>query len=173
MEIIKFETTLKASGDDYRKIVFWNRFLRNPIELILSWLPAAVTIILLCMQIYSYFLLCLYAACWIYPIYIFCFQFKNGVNYHLAHRHPSEDAPCTMTLTSDNIVAEIPEHEITYTYNWSDFTDAYCKYGYYMLFNRKKMVVMLNSKDCSSEIQSELPKFIKSHVDRNKCQIKF
>ena len=36
MDIIKFNTTLKASGKDYFKIVFWNRFIRNPIELILS-----------------------------------------------------------------------------------------------------------------------------------------
>ena len=33
MDIIKFNTTLKASGKDYFKIVFWNRFIRNPIEL--------------------------------------------------------------------------------------------------------------------------------------------
>ncbi|MGN0316451.1 MAG: hypothetical protein ACI4E1_00775 [Lachnospira sp.] len=173
MEIIKYNTTLKASGEDYKKIVFWNRFLRNPAELILSWVPAAISLVLLCMQIYSYFLLCLYAACWIYPIYIFCFQFKNGVNYHLAHRHPSEDAPCIMTLMSNMIMAEIPEHELTYTYEWNEFTTVYFKYGYYMFFNGKKMAVMLNSKDCSNEIQAELPDYIKSHVDRNKCQIRF
>lgn len=52
MDIIKFNTTLKASGKDYSRIVFWNRFLRNPIELILSWTPAMVSIILLCMHYY-------------------------------------------------------------------------------------------------------------------------
>lgn len=35
MDYIKYETTLKASGREYSKIVFWNRFIRNPIELIL------------------------------------------------------------------------------------------------------------------------------------------
>ena len=44
MDIIKFNTTLKASGKDYFKIVFWNRFIRNPIELILSWLPAVISL---------------------------------------------------------------------------------------------------------------------------------
>ena len=48
MDIIKFNTTLKASGKDYFKIVFWNRFIRNPIELILSWLPAVISLVLLC-----------------------------------------------------------------------------------------------------------------------------
>ena len=46
MDIIKFNTTLKASGKDYFKIVFWNRFIRNPIELILSWLPAVISLVL-------------------------------------------------------------------------------------------------------------------------------
>ena len=82
MDIIKFNTTLKASGKDYSRIVFWNRFLRNPIELILSWTPAMVSIILLCMHYYSSFLLILYAVCWFYPIYIFCYQFRSSVNYH-------------------------------------------------------------------------------------------
>ena len=44
MDYIKYETTLKASGREYSKIVFWNRFIRNPIELILTWLPAAITL---------------------------------------------------------------------------------------------------------------------------------
>ena len=45
MDIIKFNTTLKASGKDYFKIVFWNRLIRNPIELILSWLPAVISLV--------------------------------------------------------------------------------------------------------------------------------
>lgn len=173
MDIIKYNTTLKASGDDYRKIVFWNRFLRNPIELILTWTPAILTLIPLCMQYYNYFLLCLYASCWVYPIYIFAFQFKNGVNYHLKHRHPSEDAPCTMTLTANAITADIPEYDMVYTYKWDEFTTVYFKYGYYMLFSNKKMTVMLNSKDCPPEAQAELPRFIKNHVDKNKCQLRY
>ena len=39
MDYIKYETTLKASGREYSKIVFWNRFIRNPIELILTCFP--------------------------------------------------------------------------------------------------------------------------------------
>ena len=32
MDYIKYKTTLKASGDEYKKIVFWNRFVRNPVQ---------------------------------------------------------------------------------------------------------------------------------------------
>ena len=88
MDIIKFNTTLKASGKDYSRIVFWNRFVRNPIELILSWTPAVISIVLLCLHFYSSFLLILYAVCWFYPLYIFGYQFKSSVNYHMKHRDP-------------------------------------------------------------------------------------
>ena len=47
MDYIKYKTTLKASGDEYKKIVFWNRFVRNPVETILTWTPAAITIVLI------------------------------------------------------------------------------------------------------------------------------
>lgn len=47
MDYIKYKTTLKASGDEYKKIVFWNRFVRNPVETILTWTPAVITIVLI------------------------------------------------------------------------------------------------------------------------------
>ena len=53
--IYKYNTTLKASGNDYKKIVFWNRFLRNPVELILSWVPAVISIIMLASGRYNTF----------------------------------------------------------------------------------------------------------------------
>ena len=124
MDIIKFNTTLKASGKDYTKIVFWNRFIRNPIELILSWTPAIISLVLLSLHYYSSFLLILYAVCWFYPIYIFAYQFRSSVNYHLKHRDPSEEAPCTITLMDNAIMADIPEHDLVYTYEWNQFTNV-------------------------------------------------
>lgn len=56
MDYIKYETTLKASGREYSKIVFWNRFIRNPIELILTWLPAAITIVCIALGCFSSYL---------------------------------------------------------------------------------------------------------------------
>ena len=120
--IYKYNTTLKASGNDYKKIVFWNRFLRNPVELILSWVPAVISIIMLASGRYNTFLLIIYAICWFYPIYIFAFQFKSSVNYHLKHRDASEDAPCTITLMDNAILADIPDHNLIYTYEWEQFT---------------------------------------------------
>ena len=173
MNELKYNTTLKASGKEYEKIVFWNRFLRNPIELILSWIPAVISIVLMSMGYISYFTGALYAGCWLYPIYIFAFQFKNSVSYHLKHRDPSEEAPCIISLTTECIIADIPPFEIVETYQWSDFTVIYKKLGYYMFFGSKKMIVMLRIADMSEEQQQTIPEYIKSHVDMNKCKVLF
>ena len=82
MDFIKYDTTLKASGKEYEKIVFWNRFIRNPIELILTWLPAIASIVLISMGFISSYIAVLYAACWCYPLYIFFFQFKPFIPFY-------------------------------------------------------------------------------------------
>ena len=124
MDMIRYETTLKAKGDDYKKIVFWNRFLRNPVELILTLAPAIISISLLVSGIYTYFLLIIYAVCVAYPLFIFLYQFNSSVNYHLKHRDPAEEARCIMTVTKSDILADIPEHDLIYNYDWNDCTTA-------------------------------------------------
>lgn len=171
MDFIKYNTTLKASGTEYKKIVFWNRFLRNPAELILSWLPAAATIVLIIMGYFNTYTAVIYAALWCYPIYIFGFQFRSSVNYHLKHRDPSEDAPCTITLMETCIMAEIPEYDISNTYHWEDFTTIYNKFGYYMLFEKSQMTVMLRQADMPENVRSHVSDYIKKHVDMNKCKV--
>ena len=88
MDYIKYETTLKASGREYSKIVFWNRFIRNPIELILTWLPAAITIVCIALGCFSSYLAVIYAACWCYPIYIFGFHVRSFFLFSLLFLFP-------------------------------------------------------------------------------------
>lgn len=173
MEFIKYETTLKASGSEYKKIVFWNRFLRNPLELILTLTPAVISIVLICMQFFNTYFALFYTAAFCYPIYIFIFQFNNNVSYHLKHRDPAESAPCTMTIMESCILAEIPEHETSHSYNWDDFTTIYFKYGYYMMFNGSTMEVMLRKADMSRKQQDAISGYIKEHIDMNKCRVLF
>jgi len=145
----------------------------KPIELILTWIPAAISLVMLILGKYNSFLLIIYAICWFYPIYIFAFQFKNSVSYHLKHRDASEDAPCTITLMDSAILADIPDHDLVYTYEWEQFTTVYFLYGYYMLFNGSKMIVMLNTNDMPDDVKSNAGQFIKEHVDLNKCKIAY
>ncbi len=173
MDFIQYDTTLKASGKEYSRIVFWNRFLRNPAELILTCLPAAVTLILIYFGLFSTYLAVIYAACWCYPIYIFGFQFKNSIRYHLKHRDPSEQAPCRITMTNKGILAEIPEYSLSYNYSWNDFTAIYNKFGYYMMFQKGKMLVMLRQQDMSEKQRGAALDFIKNNVNMNQCRVLF
>lgn len=173
MDYIKYNTTLKACGNEYKKIVFWNRFIRNPIELILTLIPAVISTVLICLGMFNTYLAFFYTASFCYPLYIFFIQFKNSVNYHLKHRDPSESASCTMTLMANSILAEIPEYELMHSYDWNEFTTAYDKFGYYMFFNGGKMVVMLRKADMGPEQLAEAPSYIKKCVDMNKCKVLF
>ena len=55
----------------------------------------------------------------------------------------------------------------------AQFTNVYNKFGYYMLFNKGRMIVMLNQNDMPEDVKSAVPAYIKSHVDRNICKINF
>ena len=71
------------------------------------------------------------------------------------------------------ILADIPDHDLVYTYEWEQFTTVYFLYGYYMLFNGNKMIVMLSTNDMPDDVKSNAGQFIKEHVDLNKCKIAY
>ena len=57
-------------------------------------------------------------------------------------------------------MADIPEHNLVYTYEWNQFTNVYNKFGYYMLFNKGRMIVMLSQKDMPDDIKAAVPAYI-------------
>lgn len=71
MDIIKFNTRLKADGKEYSRIVYWNRFWRNKTELILSCIPAAASIVLFACGFRSSFLMIVYVIFCAYPFSYF------------------------------------------------------------------------------------------------------
>ena len=73
MDYIKYKTTLKASGDEYKKIVFWNRFVRNPVETILTWTPAAITIVLIVLGFLNTYLLLYHSRVGFSSVYLYIF----------------------------------------------------------------------------------------------------
>lgn len=172
MDVIHYTTTLKADGAEYKKIVFWNRFLRNKLELILTCLPALASIVLLFFGFHSLFMIMIYIIFWAYPIYIY-YQFQTGVAYHLKYRDESENAPCMITFMYNGILAEIPDFNLKHVYYWEDFTTIYDKLGYYMMFNKGTMLVMLKKEDIPDDMKEPAIQFIKQTVDQNTCLLKF
>ncbi len=171
MDIIKFDSVFKASGDEYARIVFWNRFLRNPAELILSFVPAVISIVFLCLGYTNTFAMIIYLICFAYPFFVYR-QYKSAVAYHLKNRDASEGAACTFTLTDAGVLAEIKEYNIINTYKWDDCTTIYDRVGYYMLFQKSTMLVMLRKADIPEELKEPVRNYIKSHIDNNKCVMK-
>lgn len=172
MDVIHYTTTLKASGAEYKKIVFWNRFIRNKLELILSFVPALSSILFLFLGYGNGFFLFVYLIFWIYPFFVYT-QFKKAVTYHLKHRDPSEDAPCEITFMENGIFAEIDSFDIRTVYNWNDFTTIYDKFGYYMMFKKGNMLVMLRKADIPEAMKEPAIQFMRKNVNQNECLLKF
>lgn len=170
MDIMKYTSTLKAKGTEYRNIVFWNRFIRNKTELILSILPALASIGLMIAGYDNSYLLILYAVFWFYPIFTMM-QFKSTVAYHLKHRDASESAPCEFTFMETGILAEIEEYNLKYVYHWDDFTTIYNKMGYYMMFNKGTMIVMLRQADMPDGMKEKVKHYMKDNVNQNTCRL--
>lgn len=171
MDIIKFNSVFKASGSEYAKIVFWNRFLRNPTELILTFTPAVISIGFFIAGFTNTFALIIYLMCFAYPFFVYR-QYRAAVSYHLKNRDASEGAACTFTLMDTGIMAEINEYNIINTYKWDDCTTIYDRAGYYFMFNKSKMLVMLRKADIPDELKEPVKEYIKTHIDGNKCVFK-
>lgn len=171
MTHIKFHSTYKADGKKYEQIVFWNRFLRNKTELIISFLPAAICIGLFCYGYRTIFHMIVYCIFFAYPIIMFQ-QSKSAVSYHLKHRDAMETAACDFTLMDNGILCEFDDYEDKKIFKWADFTTVYDHLGYYMFFIKGNMQVMLNQEDIPEELKKEVYDYIDKHIDHNKCVIK-
>lgn len=176
MDTLTFKSQLKASGTDYKNIVFWNRFFKNPTELILTWVPAALTIVALVNGFLSGFLAIVYAICWFYPIFIFAYQFPTSIKYHLEHRPKTEDMLCTFELSEEGVKITSDETDengapaVNEYFEWKTFTASYLKSGYYMFFEGNKMLVMMKEADFPAGKKADFVKFFRDHADGNKCR---
>lgn len=171
MDYIKFSSTYKADGKKYEQIVFWNRFLRNKTELIISTVPAIISIGAIACGYRATYLMVIYFICIIYPFLAYR-QFKLSVKYHLEHRDKLESAPCQFTLMDSGILCEFNESDEKKVFKWEDFTTVYDKLGYYMCFNKGDMLVMLNKADIPDDLKTAVYEYIDKHIDHNKCVIK-
>ena len=172
MDVIRYTTMLKASGAEYKKIVFWNRFLRNKTEAVISIIPALSSILFIYLGFYNPFFVFAYIIFCVYPFFIYT-QFRSAVDYHLKHRDQSETAPCEITFMENGILAEINEFDLRYLYHWNDFTTIYDKYDYYMMFKKGEMLVMLRKADIPEQLQKPVIQFMSHNVDQNECMLLF
>lgn len=171
MDFIKFHSTFKADGRQYKQIVFWNRFIRTKTETILTLLPAALSIFFFAYGYRSTYLMIIYCIFIVYPFMVYR-QFQSAVSYHLENRDKSESAPCSFTLMDSGILCEFDGSDEKRIFKWSDFTTVYNRFGYYLFFQKNDMLVMLNQNDIPTELTGPVLEYIRCHIDHNKCIIR-
>lgn len=169
MNILKFESTLKPSGKEYKKVVYWNRFIRTKKETIFLLILIAVALYILLSGTNEFVPLIIAAACIIYPIIVIT-QLNSSIKYHLAHRDKRETQSCTFTVMNNGILVDVPESEFTEVYKWGDMDKVYKAQGYYMFFNGNKLIVMLNIEDMPDEMKQPIRIAIIKNMTPKKCK---
>jgi len=161
MNIIKFISTLKPNGKKYKQICFWNRFIRTKFESIL-YLAFIIIAIFIISKTQELTALLLVAALVCVPI-IMITTFNNDVNYHLENREEYLDAPCTFTIMNNGILAEIQEYNHIEQVKWEDITRIHNVLGYYMLFNKSEMLMMLDKTAIDDKDKASVAELMKKY----------
>ena len=149
--VIRFTSTQKPDGDEYKKITYWNRFIRTKIETVIM---LALIVLSIGCGIYRlasgtmdtfWAILCIVFL--FYPVLIIT-QFNSSIRYHLRHRDPSETAPCEFCLMQNGILIDVPEYDVHNLIRYDEFTHVYTNvFGFYMMFQKNKVLVMIRHSD--------------------------
>lgn len=149
--VIRFTSTQKPDGDEYKKITYWNRFVRVKTETLIM---ASLVLVSICCGIYRlvngtmdsfWAILCIVFL--FYPVLIIT-QFNASIRYHLKHRDPAETSPCEFCIMENGILIDVPEHDVHSFIRYDEFTHVYTNvFGFYMMFQKSKVLVMIRHKD--------------------------
>ena len=148
MDIIRFTSTLKPSGKEYKKVVYWNRFVRTKLEtiILLIMFLGGIALFAYALTANKLMLMIVGAILFLYPIIIIS-QCNSSIKYHLAHRDKVEEMPCEFTIMQNGILAEVKEAEYTNFLKWEDATKLYNAIGYYMFFDNNNLKLMIKKAD--------------------------
>lgn len=149
--VIRFTATQKPDGDEYKKITYWNRFVRVKTETLIIFLLVLVGLSLGIYRLATgtmdtfFAILCIIFL--FYPVLIIM-QFNSSIRYHLKHRDPAETAPCEFCLMENGILIDVAEHNVHNMVRYDEFTHVYLNvFGYYMMFQKNKVLVMFKHSD--------------------------
>lgn len=167
MNFVQFTSTLKPDGKEYKKIVYWNRYIRMKGESLFLIFVFICGILVIATQKELYKLI-IGALGICFPIMVIM-QFNSSIAYHLKNRDKTESMPCKYTIMQNGILTEIPEENYSKLYKWEDSTKVYNRLGYYMFFNKNDMTVMISKSDVAKEDLQTLKNLIKNGMGPKKC----
>ena len=161
MDIITFTSTLKPSGAEYKKVVYWNRFLRVKTESIVLGILLLLGISLLYKSSGRIMFMIFGAILALYPVLIIT-QLNSSIKYHLAHRDDIESMPCTYTIMENGILTEVNDKNYSKFYKWTPEHKFYDRLGYYMFFDVNDLTIMVKKADIPKNSQKKVLEYIKN-----------
>ena len=105
--VIRFTSTQKPDGKEYKKITYWNRFVRTKIETLILIALVIVSISCAAYRLTTGTMDTFWAIiCIVFLFYPFLIitQFNSSIRYHLKHRDPAETSPCEFCLMENGIL---------------------------------------------------------------------
>ena len=173
--VIRFTSVKKPKGDEYKKVTYWNRFVRTKIETIILILLIILGISSLIYRLGNGTMNTLWmivSLCFIGYPWLIITQFNSSIRYHLRHRDPAEDAPCNYTVMDNGILMENDEVEFREFHRYDEFTSVYTDvFDYFMMFQGSKVLVMIKKADVPAGQLETLEKIVLAGIN-SECKIK-
>jgi hypothetical protein len=149
--VIRFTSTQKPDGKEYKKITYWNRFVRTKIETLILIALVIVSISCAAYRLTTGTMDTFWAIiCIVFLFYPFLIitQFNSSIRYHLKHRDPAETSPCEFCLMENGILIDVPECDVHSFIRYDEFTHVYTNvFGFYMMFQKNKVLAMIRHSD--------------------------
>ena len=171
---IRFTSTQKPDGEEYKKIAYWNRFIRTKTETLIMALLFVISIACCVYRLSTgtmdtfWALLSLVFFC--YPFMIIM-QFNTSIRYHLRHRNPAEICPCEFSIMENGILIDVPEHDVRDFFRYDEFTSVYTNVGgYIMMFKKNKVLVMLKKADIPEGCEDNILDLISNGITTS-CKV--
>lgn len=173
--IIKFTSVKKPKGEEYKKITYWNRFIRTKVEAIIMLLLVILGVATMIYRLGNgtmnsmWFIMSLIFIG--YP-WLIISQFNRTIRYHLKHRDPAEDAPCEFTVMDNGVLMESADIDARDFVRFDELTSIYLDvFGYYMCFKKNKAVIVIKKSDVPEGQLEALEKMILGGIG-SECKIK-
>ncbi len=149
--VIRFTSTQKPDGNEYKKITYWNRFVRVKVETLIMLALVIVGISCAAYRLTTETMDTFWAIiCIVFLFYPFLIitQFNTSIRYHLKHRDPAETSPCEFCIMENGILIDVPECDVHNFVRYDEFTHVYTNvFGFYMMFQKSKVLVMIRHSD--------------------------
>ena len=133
MKILRFTAPFKPKGKEYIYVGMWNRYMKNKILLLSSFIPTFCSFYFIAQGVEPRYLpVFLLVAC--YPIFSVG-AYLLRIKQHFRYRSPLDTAMTLFTLMDNGILIEKEGQEIPSLYHWDKFNLCYELKHYLLLYH--------------------------------------